>query len=120
MIRRFVAVVVIALIAAACGGGDDDGDAVSAETSSAGTEILIEFEDGEPARDVWRQDVPLGAVVSVVVDGDRDEQVHVHGYDLYVEPDDADGVLEFDALIPGRFEIEMEQSGRLLLEITVS
>lgn len=123
MIRPRWAICLVVVATAACGGGDDEGtgprtyDAAGAVES---TEILIEFDDGEPIRDVWRQDVPLGEVVSVVVDGDRDEQVHVHGYDLYIEPDDAVSTLLFDALIPGRFEIEMEQSGRLLLEITVS
>ena len=124
MIHRLLAVVVIALAAAACGGGDDPGGAQTADTpeatSAAGTEIVIDFADGVPARDIWRQDVPLGDSVSVVVTGERDEQVHIHGYDLYVEPDDGDTTLEFDALIPGRFEIELEQSGRLILEITVS
>lgn len=122
MIRRLLAIGVFALAAASCGGGDDAPANSSDGASGAddGTEILIEFEDGEAVRDVWRQDVPIGSTVSVVVAGERSEQVHVHGYDLYVEPDEDEAVLEFDALIPGRFEIELEQSGRLLLEITVS
>ncbi|MEM9466502.1 MAG: hypothetical protein AAGA90_14100 [Actinomycetota bacterium] len=118
MIRRLLAVVVLALLATACGGGDDGGE--PADGAADRTEIRIEFDGGEPTREIWRQDVSLGDTVSVIVTGDRDEQVHVHGYDLYVEPETSDTTLEFDALIPGRFEIEMEQSGRLLLEITVS
>ena len=118
--RRIIVLVALSLFVASCGGGEGDSD-VGADPASGGTEVLIEFENGEPARDIWRQDVPLGDTVSVVVVGDRDEQIHVHGYDLYVEPgDDADSPLVFDALIPGRFEIELEQSGRLILEITVS
>ena len=42
----------------------------------------------------------------MIVEGNTDEQVHVHGYDLYIEPE-GPGVLEFDALIPGRFEVEL-------------
>ena len=45
--------------------------------------------------------------------------MHVHGYDLYIEPE-GPTTLEFDALIPGRFEVELEQSGQLLIELTVS
>jgi len=55
----------------------------------------------------------------MIVEGSTDEQVHVHGYDLYIEPE-GPGVLEFDALIPGRFEVELEQSGQLLIELTIS
>lgn len=122
MTRWLIPALVLAFAAASCGGGDDGGGASTDATAatSAGTEIVIEFENGEPVEDVWRQDVSLGDEVSVIVSGDRDEQVHVHGYDLYIEPDDGDTPLRFDALIPGRFEIELEQSGRLLLEITVS
>ena len=55
----------------------------------------------------------------MIVEGNTDEQVHVHGYDLYIEPE-GPAALEFDALIPGRFEVELEQSGQLLIELTVS
>ena len=124
MIRRIVALVVLTLVAASCGGGDDGGDTGSDTTPAAGSEILIEFDDGEPVRDIWRQDVTLGDAVSVVVTGDRDEQVHVHGYDLYVEPDAGDTTLEFDALIPGRFETSdihvVAGFGKAFLDITSS
>ncbi|MEM9519448.1 MAG: hypothetical protein AAGA37_09015 [Actinomycetota bacterium] len=120
MTRRLIVAIVLVMLAAACGGGDDTTSSTGTPSSPTGSEVLIEFADGEPVRDIWRQDVTLGDRVSVVVTGERTEQVHVHGYDLYVEPDVGDTTLEFDALIPGRFEIEMEQSGRLLLEITVS
>ena len=44
----------------------------------------------------------------------------MHGYDLYVELVDGVGTTSFDALIPGTFEIELEESGRLLVRMTVS
>lgn len=119
MIRRAVAIIVFTFACAACGGGDDGGSPPPTDSTS-GTEIVIAFEGGVPARDIWRQDVPLGDLVSVEVSGDRDEDIHIHGYDLYITPDEGDAALEFNALIPGRFEIELEESGRLILEITVS
>ena len=120
MIRRLVLAVLVVGVLPACGGGDDDSTPTDGAPASDATQIVLEFEDGEFVGDVRREDVSLGDPVEVVVLGGRDEQVHVHGYDLYIEPDDSDSTLEFDALIPGRFEIELEESGRLLLEITVS
>ena len=97
--RRLLVVAALVAVLAACSGGD--GGAVSSED-----EIILESVD-------------LGAKVTMIVEGNTDEQVHVHGYDLYIEPE-GPATLEFDALIPGRFEVELEQSGQLLIELTVS
>lgn len=110
--RRLLAVAALVAIVAACGG---DGGAVSSED-----EIILEFDDeGGLVGGVRRESVDLGAKVTMIVEGNTDEQVHVHGYDLYLEPG-GPAALEFDALIPGRFEVELEQSGQLLIELTVS
>ena len=111
--RRRIAVAALMALLAACGGGD--GGAVSAED-----EIILEFDDeGGLVGGIRRESVDLGAKVTMIVEGNTDEQVHVHGYDLCIEPD-GPATLEFDALIPGRFEVELEQSGQLLIELTVS
>jgi hypothetical protein len=111
--RRLIAVAALMALLAACGGGG--GGAVSAED-----EIILEFDDeGGLVGGVRRETVDLGAKVTMIVEGNTDEQVHVHGYDLYIEPE-GPTTLEFDALIPGRFEVELEQSGQLLIELTVS
>lgn len=110
--RRLVAAAALVVLLASCSG---DGGAVSSED-----EIILEFGDeGGLVGGVRRESVDLGAKVTMIVEGSTDEQVHVHGYDLYIEPE-GPGVLEFDALIPGRFEVELEQSGQLLIELTVS
>ena len=110
--RRLVAAAALVALLASCSG---DGGAVSSED-----EIILEFGDeGGLVGGVRRESVDLGAKVTMIVEGSTDEQVHVHGYDLYIEPEGS-GVLEFDALIPGRFEVELEQSGQLLIELTVS
>ena len=111
--RRLIAVAALMALLAACGGGD--GGTVSAED-----EIILEFDDeGGLVGGVRRESVDLGAKLTMIVVGNTDEQVHVHGYDLYIEPE-GPTTLEFDALIPGRFEVELEQSGQLLIELTVS
>ena len=110
--RRLLAVVALVAGVAACGG---DGSAVSSED-----EIILKFDDdGGLVGGVRRESVDLGATVTMIVEGNTDEQVHVHGYDLYIEPE-GPAALEFDALIPGRFEVELEQSSQLLIELTVS
>ena len=110
--RRLVAAAALVALLASC---SSDGGAVSSED-----EIIIEFGDeGGLVGGVRRESVDLGAKVTMIVEGSTDEQVHVHGYDLYIEPE-GPGALEFDALIPGRFEVELEQSGQLLIELTVS
>lgn len=120
--RRSIAVigVVVGMVgfASACGGSDDDGRDADV-TTEIDTTITLELEDGELVGGVRRESASLGDTVVVRVVGETDEQIHVHGYDLYIEPD-GDHVLQFDALIPGRFEVEFEQSGQLLIELTVS
>ena len=106
------------LAAAVCGGGD----AAEPTTTTATMPTRSSTSCSNTASRSATSSVltPTSATVSGDRRGDFDEQVHVHGYDLYIEPDAADPTLEFDALIPGRFEIELEQSGRLVLELTVS
>lgn len=102
--------VVIALLASGCGddggGGGDDGA------------IVLEFEGGELVGGSRQESVGLGDRVQITIAGDAGDDVHVHGYDLYILEGEED--LTFDALIPGTFEVELEGSGRLLLRMTVS
>lgn len=120
--RRTIPAVMMALLvtATACGGDGVSGDdgAGGGDPSDA-SEIVLEFDAGALVGGVRRETVALGSIVVLRIEGQIDEQVHIHGYDLYVEPD-GPGRLTFDALIPGRFEIELEQSGRLLVELTVA
>ncbi|MEM8705438.1 MAG: hypothetical protein AAGE98_03205 [Actinomycetota bacterium] len=114
--RLLLVLVAVATFAVACGGDDGGGGS----TPTAEGEIILEFDaDGDLVGGVRRESVDLGSKVTMIVEGATDEQVHVHGYDLYIEPE-GPYTLEFDALIPGRFEVELEQSGQLLIELTVS
>lgn len=72
--------------------------------------------EGVP-RDV---DVELGRAVRLVVTADVADEVHVHGYDITapVAPD-VPAVLEFEASIPGAFEVELEGSGLPLFNLRV-
>lgn len=120
MRRRLVWLgLVLAVVASACG-GDDGGEAEPA--SESGFDVVVELEvlDEELVGGSRQVDIDAGDNVQVVLSGDTEDQVHVHGYDLYIDPVDGEGELVFDAIIPGTFEIELEGSGRLLIRMTVS
>lgn len=119
MRRMRTALVAVALFGAACGddGGVSDTDTIPAE---AATVIALEVVGGELVGGSRQENVGIGDRVEVVVSGDSDDQIHIHGYDLYVDLAQGAGRTSFDALIPGTFEIELEGSGRLLVRMTVS
>ena len=68
-----------------------------------------------------RASVPLGETVVLTVQADVEDEVHVHGYDLYADVGpDMTGTVEFVADIPGIFEVELESSHALLVELEVA
>ena len=66
-----------------------------------------------------RQSVPLGEEITVRVSGTSTDHVHIHGYDLFIDLAGGSGELTFLADIPGVFEIELEGSGTLLVQMEV-
>lgn len=112
---RAVIVSMLVLLAACAGGGSE----LDNDSNDGGTTIVLEFEGGALVGGARRETVSLGDTVVVRSVGAVDEQIHVHGYDLYLDPG-SEADLRFEALIPGRFEIELEMSGRVLIELTVS
>ena len=112
------------IVVGACGDSSGTGDAPTttagvADTAVGSPDFVLEFENGALVGGFRREEVDLGSTVRVVARGDFTESIHLHGYDLYLEPADGDSMLEFVALIPGRFEIELEESSELLVQLTV-
>jgi hypothetical protein len=64
--------------------------------------------------------VDLGQTVRIRVQSDRNEEVHVHGYDLSrpVAPGKP-ATIGFTADAPGVFEVELEQAKLKLFELQV-
>ena len=109
--RRLVAAAALVALLASCSG---DGGAVSSED-----EIILEFGDeGGLVGGVRRESVDLGAKVTMIVEGAPMSRCTSTVTTSTSNP--RVPTLEFDALIPGRFEVELEQSGQLLIELTVS
>lgn len=108
----------------------------SGGTLISDTEILVVPGDGDTQADlsvevvvangqvqggVETVEVPLGSSVRLSVTADVDDQLHLHGYDVYatVSPTQP-GVVLFEADIPGVFEVELEGRGQTVVEFEVS
>ena len=127
---------------ASCGGDDGDAAATDATTTTettitettttqtttettpppAGpTEIRIVVVNGAPKGGIVRENVEKDDRVVLIVRSDVADHVHLHGYDIM--RDVAPGRparLPFKATIPGRFEVELEDRGVPIADISVS
>ena len=143
MKRRRLAVPVAALalfgvgfVLASCG-GDEESVTTTETTPQTTTEtqptiatdptpdegpaiVTIVVENGAPVGGIVREAVEKGDRVVLTVRSDVSDHVHLHGYDIV--RDVAPGSLarlRFRATIPGRFEVELEDRGLQIADITV-
>ena len=86
----------------------------------AGPVIDLVIIDGRLEGGARRESVAVGEMVTIRVSGNSDDEVHVHGYDLFIDLVDGAGELTFEASIPGVFEIELEGPHTLLVRLEVS
>jgi hypothetical protein len=67
-----------------------------------------------------RLTVPKDTRVRIIAITDVTDHVHVHGYDLMADvAPGSPAVVLFTAELPGRFEIELEDRGRQIAQLTV-
>ena len=81
--------------------------------------IQIDYEDGVTT-DTVQVEVELGSRVIIVVTADVEDDVVVPGYSVSADvgPSSA-AIIEFDANVPGTFEVELEDANKVLVEIEV-
>jgi FtsP/CotA-like multicopper oxidase with cupredoxin domain len=141
--RLVPGLILCCVFVAGCGGGEDDGGqaapttvtTVAATSTSegpstseaptttagfSGTLIEAKVTGGKVETASRRVRVDRGERVRIRVEADRNEEVHVHGYDL--SQDVAPGnpaTIEFTADAPGVFEVELEQAALKLFELQV-
>ncbi len=82
--------------------------------------ITIRVVGGKPEGGIARPRIEKGEKVLLVVRSDTADELHLHGYDISREVA-AGGTarIAFVANIPGRFELELENSGVQLADLTV-
>jgi hypothetical protein len=125
---------------ASCGGDDGESAATTTETTTTSettttttatettpppppgpTEIRIVVVDGAPKGGIVREKVEKNDRIVLIVRSDVSDHVHLHGYDIMrdVAPGEP-ARLPFKATIPGRFEVELEDRGVQIADITVT
>jgi outer membrane lipoprotein SlyB len=85
------------------------------------TEIRIVVVNGAPKGGIVREKVDKDDSVVLVVKSDVADEIHLHGYDVSRDVE-AGGTarLRFKATIPGRFEVELEERGVQIADISVT
>ena len=123
------------------GGGDDNGqtaptttaettvtesngvtttEAVTTTAAPKAVQVVVRVRGGKPVDGIVRAQARKGDPVVVIVGSDVADEVHIHGYDLM--GDVAPGMpvrIRFDANLTGRFEIELENRGEQIAQLTV-
>jgi hypothetical protein len=97
-------------------------EAPPATTSQGPGTVRIDYTitGGRPEGGIARDSVARGRDVVIRVTSDVADHVHVHGYDLMADvAPGAPATIRFTADAPGRFEIELEDSGVQIAELEV-
>ena len=82
--------------------------------------IAVTVRDGQPVGGLARATVKQGDPVTIVVDADTSDEVHVHGYDLKANVAPGKPArIAFTATLAGGFEIELEEAGLHIAELAV-
>lgn len=102
-------------------GSRDEPTVFDADIADADQTIVIEIIDGAVSGGHRRVKVEHGSVLALKVAADIAEDVHVHGYDILRSVGvDQPAHFAFTAEIPGVFEVELENSGLLVLLLEIS
>jgi ABC-type glycerol-3-phosphate transport system substrate-binding protein len=130
-----LAIVLAALAIALEGCGGDDttqtGETATETTTSETTTsettaapavqtVRIVVENAAPKGGIVRKTVKKGDRVAIVVTSDVADEIHLHGYDLSRDVE-AGGTarIRFTTNVAGRFEVELEDRGAQIADLTV-
>jgi hypothetical protein len=98
----------------------DSTETTTGTTEEEPTTVRVTISGGVPADGIVRDTVDKGDRVVLVVASDVADEIHLHGYDLSRDVSaGGEARIAFRATIPGRFEVELEQNGVQIAELTV-
>lgn len=90
------------------------------EQPPAPTVVRVRVVGGVPQGGIVRTTVKQGDQVVLMVTSDVADEVHLHGYDISRDVRAGGTVrVRFRAKVPGRFEVELEQRGVQIADLTV-
>ena len=102
-------------------GASAPASSTAAATGAADQRIEVQVSGGRVHGDTGRVPVAAGSHVTLVVNSDVADEVHVHGYDVEQELSPGQPAeIVLDATIPGVFEVELHEAGTTLLSLQVS
>jgi heme/copper-type cytochrome/quinol oxidase subunit 2 len=135
LVAAAIAVAVAAFVIARPGDDDSDDKTTAATTTTAQTTTgqattpapppkpqipSVQVKDGKPVGGVKRIEVDKGDRIRLRVTSDAAHEVHMHGFDVL--KDVAPGkpaVFNVEASFPGRFEVELEDTGQKIADVEV-
>ena len=83
--------------------------------------VAVTYAGGQVTGTSGREQVPLGEQVVLRISSDVAEEVHVHGYDVEgAIPAGGSVDIPLTASIPGVFEVELHDSGKVLFQLRVA
>ena len=83
--------------------------------------VEVAYAGGQVTGTSGREEVPVGEQVVLRISSDVAEEVHVHGYDLEgTIPAGGSVDIPVTATIPGVFEVELHDSGKVLFQLRVA
>ena len=83
--------------------------------------IRLRVVGGQPVPGIRRAKVKQGRQVLIVTTSDVADHVHLHGYDLMADvAPGSPARIRFRATIPGRFEVELEDRGIPIADLSVT
>lgn len=92
----------------------------TAEEPPGPTVVRVSVVNGAPKGGIVREKIGQGDRVLIVVRSDVADEVHLHGYDISRAVAAGGTVrLRFRAKLPGRFELELENRGVPIADLTV-
>ena len=93
---------------------------VAGDVAAADLLVSVDFTGGAVEVPDDRFEVARHGFVEITITSDVADEVHVHGYNLTRAFDAGTTTVRFTAGIPGVFEVELEDSGHALFELTVT